>query len=139
MPSMIFVNLAVNDLQRSRDFYSALGYTINENFSDENAICVVMSDAIYAMLLKPDFFKTFTKKELIDAQKSIQVLNALDEPSRDAVDAHLNKALAAGGTETRDAQDMGFMYSRAYADPDGHVWEIMWMDQAAAQDGPPDM
>lgn len=139
MPTSIFVNLAVNDLQRSRDFYSALGYSINENFSDDNAICVVMSDAIYAMLLKPDFFKTFTTKELIDAQKSIQVLNALDEPSRDAVDAHLAKALAAGGTETRDVQDMGFMYSRAYADPDGHVWEILWMDQAAAQDGPPDM
>ncbi|SDT04566.1 VOC family protein [Microterricola viridarii] len=139
MPSSIFVNLAVNDLQRSRDFYTALGYTINENFSDDNAICVVLSDAIYAMLLKPDFFKTFTTKELIDAQNSIQVLNALDEPSREAVDAHLGKALAAGGTETRDAQDMGFMYSRAYADPDGHVWEILWMDPAAAQDGPPDM
>lgn len=99
----------------------------------------MLSDAIYAMLLKPDFFKTFTTKELIDAQNSIQVLNALDEPSREAVDAHLGKALAAGGTETRDAQDMGFMYSRAYADPDGHVWEILWMDPAAAQDGPPDM
>ncbi len=139
MPSMIFVNLAVSDLQRSRDFYSALGYTINENFSDDNAVCVVLSDAIYAMLLKPDFFQTFTKKELIDAQTSIQVLNALDEPSRDEVDAHLSRAVAAGGTETRDAQDMGFMYSRAYADPDGHVWEIMWMDSQAAQDGPPDM
>jgi len=137
MPSMIFVNLAVDDLKRSREFYSALGYGINDNFSDENAICVVISDAIYAMLLKPDFFKTFTTKELIDAQSSVQVLNALDEPSRAEVDAHVDKAIAAGGTETRDAQDMGFMYSRAYADPDGHIWEIMWMDEQAAQEGPP--
>lgn len=134
---MIFVNLAVDELQRSRDFYGALGYTINENFSDENAICVVISDAIYAMLLKPDFFKQFTSKNLIDAKTSVQVLNALDETSRDDVDAHLGRALAAGGTETRDVQDLGFMYSRAYADPDGHIWEIMWMDQAAAEAGPP--
>lgn len=137
MPTMIFVNLAVDDLKRSRDFYSALGYGINENFSDENAICVVISDAIYAMLLKPDFFKQFTSKNLIDAQTSVQVLNALDESSRAEVDAHVDRAIAAGGTETRDVQDMGFMYSRAYADPDGHIWEIMWMDPAAAAGGPP--
>lgn len=132
----IFVNLAVNDLKASRAFYTALGYTINELFSDENAICVVLGENLYAMLLMKPFFSTFTEKQLIEPKTQVQVLNALSVESRDEVDEWAAKALAAGGKEPKPARDLGFMYSRDVEDPDGHIWEVLWMDPSAIENGP---
>jgi len=131
MSKKIFVNLPVKDLDRTMKFFGELGYSFNQLFTDEKAACMVISDDIYVMLLTEKFFKTFTNKDVADAHKTTEVLVCLNEESREAVDAHIEKALNAGGTETREAQDHGFMYGRSYSNPDGHIWEIMWMDEAA--------
>jgi len=133
MSTKIFVNLPVKDLQKSIDFFSEVGYTFNAQFTDENATSMVISDDIYAMLLTESFFKTFTDREIVDATKQAEVLIALSADSREAVDELVDKAIAAGGTEAREPQDHGFMYGRSYADLDGHVWEIMWMDESAIE------
>ena len=134
--NQIFVNLAVNDLPAATSFFQALGYDINPMFSNDSGTCVVLSDSLYVMLLVKPFFATFTDKEIIDPVTQVQVLNALGLDSRQEVDDWAEKALAAGGSEQRPAQDLGFMYSRHIADLDGHVWEPMWMDPAAVADGP---
>ncbi|RFA20844.1 VOC family protein [Subtercola boreus] len=134
----IFVNLPVSDLEASKAFYTALGYSINPQFSNENAASIVLSDSIYIMLLVKPFFSTFTEKELVDPKRYAQVLNALGVDSREEVDELIAKGVAAGGTEPAGTlQDHGFMYSRDLEDPDGHGWEIMWMDPAVAAGGPP--
>ena len=136
--TMIFVNLPVADLPRSRAFYEGIGCTINENFSDDTAACVVFSETIYVMLLTHAKMAEFTALPIGDATKDTQHLLALSQDSKADVDSIVAAALASGGTEPRGAQDMGFMYSRSFADPDGHVWEPLWMDPAAAAGGPPD-
>ena len=128
MPSKIFVNLPVKNLDKSKEFFGKLGYSFNAQFTDENAASMVISDDIYAMLLTEPFFKTFTNKEIVDARKSTEVLIALSADSKAEVDALVGKAITAGAKEPRDPQDLGFMYGRAFEDPDGHIWEIMWMD-----------
>lgn len=133
MSTKIFVNLPVKDLDKSMDFFSKLGFSFNQQFCDENAACLVISDDIYAMLLVKPFFKTFTNKEVADASKVTEVLVALSAESRAGVDDHVNKALAAGGQETKPATDYGFMYQRSFSDLDGHEWEIVWMDPAHVQ------
>ncbi|MGP0224387.1 MULTISPECIES: VOC family protein [unclassified Paenarthrobacter] len=137
MTTSIFVNLPVRDLEASKSFYTALGYTINPNFTDDTAACVVFSDTIYTMLLTHAKFSEFTKQPIADTQASTAAILALSADSREAVDELATKALEAGGSETYDAQDLGFMYSRAFRDLDGHHWEVLWMDETAAQDGPP--
>jgi uncharacterized protein len=130
---MIFVNLPVADLNRSIAFYEAVGATKNPQFSDDTAACMVISDTIYAMLLTHAKYSQFTSKKIADATKTSEVLIALSEESRDAVDATVAKAKAAGGRiDPGPKQDFGFMYGRSFEDPDGHIWEIMWMDVAAA-------
>ena len=131
MSTSIFVNLVVKDLQRSTDFYEALGYTRNEQFSDENATCIVISDQIYVMLLVEKFFSTFTDKEIVDANKATEAILALSADSKTTVDALFDKALAAGGKPVKETEDRGFMYSSSFQDPDGHQWEIVWMDPGA--------
>jgi hypothetical protein len=131
VPTMIFVNLPVQDLQRSKGFYTALGYGTNPQFSDENATNIVISDTIYLMLLVEPYFKTFTDKQVIDATTSIQTILALSADSREAVDALVDKALAAGGAAPKGPEDHGFMYQRSFTDPDGHLFEIIWMDPNA--------
>ena len=138
MPTTIFVNLAVSDLERSRSFFEALGYSINEGFSDENAVSVVISDTITAMLLTREFFAEFTSKPIIDATTSTEVQLALSAESREEVDAVHGKALAAGATDA-GTQDHGFMYSKSFDDPDGHHWDFVWMDPAAAAGGAPEL
>ena len=135
----IFVNLPVADLDASKRFYSSIGYSINPLFTDENAACIVLSDAIYVMLLTKPFFASFTDKRIIDTKADVQVLNAIGLDSRAEVDEWAEKALAAGGSELKPAQDYGFMYSRHVEDLDGHVWEPMWMDPSATENGPPDI
>ena len=133
MPTQIFVNLPVKDLDRSVAFFTALGYRFNPQFTDKNATCMIISDTIYAMLLVEPYFKTFTPRALCDATTHTEALLALSVESRARVDEMVGAALEAGGTEPRERTDMGFMYNRAFADPDGHIWEIFWMDPATVQ------
>ena len=130
MINKIFVNLPVQDLKRSMSFFSDLGFTLNKQFTDENAACLVISDEIYAMLLVRKFFKTFIKKEIADSAKSTEAILALMCESRAEVDSILVKALAAGGREYREAEDHGWMYGRSFEDLDGHLWEVGYMDPA---------
>ncbi|MFC8391130.1 VOC family protein [Streptomyces sp. NPDC057238] len=130
---MIFVNLAVNDLDASKKFFTELGYSINAQFSDETAASVVISDTIVAMLLTKEKYAGFTKKEIVDATSSSEVLLGLSAESREKVDELVEKAVAAGGSVAGETQDHGFMYGRAFDDLDGHTWEVIWMDPAAVQ------
>ena len=131
MTRMIFVNLPVTDVARSRRFHEALGFTINEQFSDAGAACVVVSETIYLMVLSRPVFQGFSALPVADPAQVTAALIALTCDSREAVDAMASAALAAGGSEPRPAQDHGFMYNRAFADPDGNVFEAVWMDPAA--------
>ncbi len=133
MSTKIFVNLPVKNLDASVAFFTRLGYTFNPQFTNENATCMIVSGDIYVMLLVEPFFKSFITKEICDTRKSTEVLICLSAESREEVDEIIRKAVEAGGTTPREAQDQGFMYSHAYEDPDGHTWEIMWMDPAAVQ------
>ena len=133
MATQIFVNLPVNDLAASKSFYQALGYTTNPQFEDENATNVVISDTIYLMLLVKPFFGTFTSKDVVDASAATEAIIALSADSRDGVDELVDKAFTAGAGKSKDPMDEGFMYSRSFADPDGHMFEVMWMDPSAMQ------
>jgi predicted lactoylglutathione lyase len=131
MARKIFVNLPVKDLERSRAFFSALGFSFNPQFSNEQGACMVISEDIFTMLLVEPFFQTFIKKPISDAKKATEVLVCLSCDSRAEVDALVKKALAAGGTAPNAPQDHGFMYAHGFEDLDGHVWELVWMDPAA--------
>lgn len=131
MSTKIFVNLAVKDLEKTKAYFSALGYSFNPQFTDANAACMIIAEDMYAMLLTEPFFKSFLRTTAIaDARAVTEVLTALSFESRAAVDAIAEKALAAGGTPAREPEDMGFMYNRPIADLDGHIWEYFWMDPA---------
>jgi len=132
MAKMIFVNLPVSDLARSTAFYESVGATRNPQFSDETASCMVFSDTIHAMLLTHDKYRQFTPKPIADAHETSAVLIALSMDSREEVDRIADAAEASGGREARASQDHGFMYDRAFEDPDGHVWEVFHMDMEAA-------
>jgi len=136
MSRMIFVNLPVKDLAKSMAFYKAIGFTNNPHFTDDTAACMVVQEgSIHVMLLTHPKWAHFTKRP-IPASGSSEVMLALSCDSRDAVDAMNDAATAHGGTSDINAkQDLGFMYNRSFADPDGHVWEPMWMDPAAIPKG----
>jgi uncharacterized protein len=127
MPTKIFVNLPVEDLTRATEFFTALGYKFNSQFSDENAGCLVISDDIFAMLLTKPMFAKFTPKPVADAHTSSEVIVALSADSREEVDRLFNAAVGAGGTAGAFSMDDGFMYGRSFADPDGHLWEVLYM------------
>ena len=132
MPKMIFVNLPVADLPAARAFYEAVGATNDPRFTDDTAACMVLSDTIHVMLLTHEKYRQFTSKTIIDAKTQSGVLLCLSEESRDAVDDRVARASAAGGrADPGPKQDYGFMYGRSFEDPDGHVWELMWMDMEA--------
>jgi uncharacterized protein len=133
MATKIFVNLPVDDLNKSMTFYKALGYTFNPQFTDETAACMVISEDIYTMLLTKPKFKEFTPKEICDAKKFTEVLVCLSCENREAVDALVKKAVAAGATTPAGPKDYGFMYQHGYHDLDGHIWELVWMDESAIQ------
>lgn len=124
----MFVNLAVKDVPRAKGFFTALGFEINPMFSNDQCVCVLINELASAMLLDEAFFKTFTRKALVNAHESTELLCAISVDSRAAVDKMMADALALGATEARDAQDEGFMYGRAFSDLDGHIWEIFWMN-----------
>lgn len=131
MPQMIFVNLAVSNLDKSKSFYEALGFTINPKFSDDTAACVVISDTIYLMILTHAKFDQFITRPRADALKTTGALIALSCDDRAGVDTMTLAAIGAGGVEPKPATDHGFMYTRTFEDPDGNVFEPFWMDPAA--------
>lgn len=135
MPTQIFVNMHVKDLARSKAFFEKLGYTFNPQFTDENAASLVISDTIYCMLLTTGQMERFVPKgkTIADASRTTEVLLALSFDSKEAVNAIYDKAIAAGATESRPAEDHGFMYSKSFNDLDGHIWEIFWFDPKALQ------
>jgi predicted lactoylglutathione lyase len=134
MAKMIFVNLPVSDLARADAFYQAIGAIKNEQFSDDTASCMVFSDTIHAMLLTHDKYRQFTSKKIADAKTVSEVLICLSADSRQAVDDMIGRAKVAGGAlDPTPQQDFGFMYGRSFEDPDGHIWEVMWMDVEAAK------
>ncbi|MGH7367108.1 MAG: VOC family protein [Candidatus Rokuibacteriota bacterium] len=135
MATKIFVNLPVKVLERSLAFFTRLGFSFNPQFTDETAACMVVSDDIFVMLLTHGKFKEFTPKPICDATKSTEVLVALSYESRDAVDGLVRKALDAGGTTYAEPRDYGFMYQHGFQDPDGHIWEVFYMDSKAAPQG----
>lgn len=134
MSTKIFVNLPVKDLAVSMDFFTELGYSFDPQFTDDKAACLCISDDIYAMLLVEPFFQTFIKKKIADARTSTETIVALSADSREQVDELVDKALAAGARPASETQDEGFLYARSFQDPDGHHWEVFYMDQAALQD-----
>jgi predicted lactoylglutathione lyase len=135
MISKIFVNLAVNDLDKSVAFFKAVGFSFNPQFTDETAACIVMSEDIYAMLLTHAKFAGFTNKPIVDARNATEVLTAISVESKATVNELVDKAIAAGGKEAREPMDYGFMFGRSFEDPDGHIWEVIWMDPAHVQKG----
>jgi hypothetical protein len=134
--TQIFVNLPVHDLGRSVEFFRKLGYAFDPRFTDENATCLILGENIYAMLLVEPFFQTFTPKSSADAKKTTEALVALSMDSRAEVDRIVEAALGAGARRYRDPKDHGFMYEWGFEDLDGHIWEYLWMDPAAAAGGP---
>jgi hypothetical protein len=129
----IFVNLAVRDLKKSMAFYAALGFTNNPQFTNDKGACMIVSDEAFLMLLTHEFFSTFTSRQICDTSTHVEGLFAISCASRAEVDELVNAALASGGSRAMDAQDLGFMYSWSFIDPDGHQWEPVWMDPAAFQ------
>lgn len=133
MTRQIFVNLPIRDLKATQAFFGKLGFEFNPKFSDDKAACMIINEHAYVMLLTEPFFKTFTKRELFDATKQTEALLCVSCPSRAAVDEMIKTALASGGKPAMPPQDMTFMYNGSFYDLDGHHWEVMWMDPAAAQ------
>lgn len=130
MATSVFINLPVKDLQKSKDFYTSFGWTVNPSFSDDNGCCIVVSDTIYVMILTHDHYRQFTDKQIADTSTTSAVLNAVSVETPEEIDSLVEKALAAGATEGKP-QDYGFMRSRTFTDPDGHSWEVLWMDPIA--------
>jgi uncharacterized protein len=129
----LYVNLAVEDLERSNAFFTALGFSFEPRFSDETATCLIVGEDAYVMLLTKSKFAEFAKKPIVDAASQTEVLLAISAGSREGVDELAEAALASGGSDANEPVDHGFMYSRSFQDPDGHVWEVVWMDEAAAE------
>lgn len=132
MARQIFVNLPVKDVARTRAFFTALGFEFNPQFSNDQALCMLIGEGSFAMLLAEPFFQGFTRKPITDASKSTEVLVALSCESVAEVDALVAKALAAGGRVPVERKDHGFMVQHGFEDPDGHQWEVFWMDPDAA-------
>jgi predicted lactoylglutathione lyase len=130
----LYVNLAVDDLDRSVAFFTALGFTFEPRFTDETATCMIVGEDAYVMLLTKPKFEEFTTKPLVDAAAQTEVLIAVSAASREGVDEVAEAALASGGTTASDPLDYRFMYSRSFQDPDGHHWEVVWMDEEAAEE-----
>ncbi|MBD0285750.1 MAG: VOC family protein [Flavisolibacter sp.] len=131
MATKIFVNLPVKDLNKSIEFFTKLGFSFNPQFTDDQATCMIIGENIFAMLLVEERFKDFTNKEICDANKSTEVLIALDTDSREKVDELVRKAVEAGGSTYAEPQDHGWMYGHSFADLDGHQWEVLYMDESA--------
>jgi uncharacterized protein len=133
---LLFVNLPVADVERSKAFFAALGFSFNPKFADEASACMLVGEHAFVMLLSREKFAQFAKLPIADPTTHTLALYCFSATSRDEVDALSAAALAAGGREADGAEDYGFMYSRSFYDLDGHGWQVMWMDPAAAEQGP---
>lgn len=136
MSRLMFLNLPVNDLAASRDFFSELGFEFNEKFCDDGAACMIVSDQAYVMLLQRDRFAEFVTKPVADPSSAAALTVAISAEDREAVDAFVEAALEAGAGVAKEPQDYGFMYQRSFHDLDGHHWEVAWMDPVAVEQGP---
>ncbi len=130
MTTKIFVNLPVKDLGKTVNFFIKLGFKFNPKFTDENATCMIVTEDILVMLLVEKFFKIFTKKEICNTARNTEVIIALSAESKEKVDEMINKAVEAGGKESREVQDEGWMYGRGFEDIDGHLWEVVFMNES---------
>ena len=130
MPIKIFINLPVEDLKKSKAFFSHIGFSFYDDFEDDSAACMVISENIFAMLLTHAKFKQFTPKAIPDGKRFTEVINCISAESKEKVNEMVNNAMAAGGSETRESLDYGYMYGRSFNDLDGHIWEVMWMDES---------
>ncbi len=135
---LTFLNIPVSDLDRSKAFYGALGFAFDPKFTDQSCACMVISSQSYVMLLEQDRFAEFCAKPAADVAATTGALICVSADDRAGVDTFAEAALAAGGSPAKEATDMGFMYGRSFFDPDGHHWEVMWMDPAAVEQGPND-
>lgn len=135
MHKQIYVNLAVDDLDRSKASFTALGFSFEPRFTNAQAACLILGENLYAMLLVKHLFKSFTRKSLCNPKESTEALMGLSCESRDDVDALVARALAAGGAVPRAPQDYGFMYGHGFEDIDGHIWELIHMDPNAQAAG----
>ncbi|WP_326574859.1 VOC family protein [Actinacidiphila glaucinigra] len=133
MSTQIFVNLPVQDLPRAKAFFGGLGFSFDDRFTDDNAACLVIGEGIFAMLLVEPFFRQFTRKEVADATKTTEAIVCLGVESRERVDELADTALATGGFPSNEPMEQGPMYGRSFQDPDGHLWEVVYMDAAAFQ------
>ena len=133
MSRMIFVNIAVEDLDRSIEFFTRLGFTFDPRFTDATATCMIVNDDAYVMLATKAKFGEFTKKQLVDPAAQTEAILAVSADSREAVDELADTALEAGGSPANETMDYGFMYGRSFNDPDGHLWEVIWMDPSAIE------
>lgn len=134
MATQIFLNLPVKDLNKSIDFFTQLGFTFNSQFTDENATCMIIGENIFSMLLVEKFFQTFTKKEVANAHNTTEAIIAISVESREQVDQIVEKAIHAGGSSHRDVKDHGWMYEHGFEDLDGHLWEILYIDESQTPD-----
>lgn len=133
MPILTFVNLPVKDLNKSIGFFSKLGFNFNQQFTDEKATCMIISDESYVMLVTEPFYQTFTVKKIADTTKTTEVLVTLALDSRASVDAMAVKAVQAGGKQAQEPHDQGWMYDRSFEDLDGHMWSVIWMDPSKVE------
>jgi predicted lactoylglutathione lyase len=133
---LIFVNMPVKDLNASTEFFRTLGFDFDQRFTDESCACMVVSDQAYVMLLQESRFADFTSKQIADARTATESIVCVSAESREDVDRFADAALGAGGTPAGEPQDHGFMYGRSFQDPDGHIWEVMWMAPEAVEQGP---
>lgn len=131
MSTKIFINLPVKDLAKSKAFFSRVGFSFHEEFADDNAACMVISENIFTMLLTQARFREFTRKQIPDGRLFSEVINCISAESKEKVNEIVDNAMAAGGREARCSQDYGYIYGRSFNDLDGHTWEVMWMDEAA--------
>lgn len=129
MTTKVFLNLPVKDLNKAIEFFTKLEFSFDPQFTDENATCMIVGEDTFVMLLVEKFFKTFTKKEICDTAKYTEMIVALSAESREKVDQMIDKVVEAGGREYREPQDHGWMYERSFEDIDGHIWEIVYMDE----------
>ncbi len=136
MSRLLFLNLPVADLPASRAFFEQLGFEFNEKFCDDGAVCMIVSDKAYVMLLARERFAEFVTKPVADADQASALTVAISADDREAVDAFVERALAAGAGAAKEPQDYGFMYQRSFHDLDGHHWEVAWMDPVAVAEGP---
>jgi predicted lactoylglutathione lyase len=136
---LIFVNLPVKELSATREFFEGLGFAFDEKFTDDSCACMVVSEQAYVMLLTRERFADFTKKPVADARTSTEAILCVSAASREEVDGFADTALGAGASPANDPMDHGFMYGRSFNDPDGHLWEVMWMSQEAIEADPQDV